>query len=113
MAQFLIEVAYTTESWAALVQNPQDRSQTVQAAVEKLGGKIEKTWLSFGEHDAIVIAEMPDSVSAAAFSMAISAGGSCRSVKTIPLLSTQEGMEAMRKAATCGYKPIAKAAGAR
>lgn len=110
MAQFLVEVAYTQQSWAALVKNPQDRTQTVKMAVESLGGKIEQAWLAFGEHDAVVIVDLPDAVSAAAFSMAISAGGSCRSVKTIPLLSMKDGVAAMKKAASCGYKPIAQAA---
>ena len=110
MAQFLVEVAYTTQSWAALVKNPQDRTQAVQSAVESLGGKIERAWLSFGEYDAVVIVDVPDNVSAAAFSMAISAGGSCRAVKTIPLLSMQEGVAAMKKASACGYRPITQSA---
>jgi hypothetical protein len=35
-------------------------------------------------------------------------------VRTTPLLSSSEGLDAMKKAATCGYKPIgvsAKAGG--
>jgi hypothetical protein len=48
---------------------------------------------------------MPDNVSAAAFSLAASAGGGVRAIKTTPLLSTEEGVEAMKKAATAGYKP--------
>ena len=110
MSYFLLQVAYTPEAWAAMVNNPTDRSQAVQGAVEKLGGKVERFWLSFGDYDIIGVVEMPDSVSAAAFSMAITAGGACKSVKTTPLLSTKEGMDAMKKAATCGYKPVTKAA---
>lgn len=110
MAQFLVEVGYTPQAWATLVKMPQDRSQAVQTAVQNLGGKIERVWLSFGEYDAVVIVDMPDSISAAAFSMAVSAGGSCRSVKTTPLLTAQEGMEAMKKAANCGYQPVSQAA---
>ena len=112
MAQFLLEVAYTSQSWASLVKSPQDRSLVVQAAVEKLGGKIDRVWLSFGEYDVVVIADMPDAVSAAAFSMAISAGGSCKTVKTTPLLTIAEGLDAMKRASTCGYQPVARAASA-
>jgi uncharacterized protein with GYD domain len=110
MAQFLVEVAYTQQAWAALVNNPQDRSQAVKSAAENLGGKIDHLWLSFGEYDSIAVIDMPDNVSAAALSMAISAGGSCKSVKTIPLLSAQEGVEAMKKAAGSGYRAIAETA---
>ena len=113
MPHFLIEVAYTPEAWATLVKSPQDRAQAVQGAIEKLGGKIQQKWLSFGDYDTVVVVDMPDSVSAAAFSMAVSAGGSCKAVKTTPLLTTHEGIEAMKKAATCGYRPVAKGATAR
>jgi len=104
VAHFLIQVAYTPEAWAAMVKNPQDRSSAVEPAIKTLGGKMEKFWLSFGEYDIVGIIEMPDNVAAAAFAMAIAAGGACKTVKTIPLLGTQEGVEAMRKAAGSGYK---------
>jgi uncharacterized protein with GYD domain len=105
MAYYLIQVAYTPEACASLVKNPQDRTQAVQPAVEKLGGKVVGAWLAFGEYDAVVIAQLPDNVSAAAFSMAVSAGGALRACKTTPLLTPQEGVEAMRKAAGAGYRP--------
>jgi hypothetical protein len=52
--------------------------------------------------------DMPDYVAAAAFAAAIAAGGSCKSVKTTPLLSPEEGVAAMKKAGGSGYKPIGK-----
>jgi uncharacterized protein with GYD domain len=109
-AYFLVQVGYTPEAWAAMVKNPQDRSAAVGPAVEKLGGRMERFWLSFGEYDIVGIVEMPNNVSAAAFAMAIGAGGACRTFKTTPLLTTEEGIEAMKQAATCGYK-TAMAAG--
>jgi hypothetical protein len=38
--------------------------------------------------------------------VAIAAGGSCKSVKTTPLLSIEDAMSAMKKAGGSGYKPI-------
>ena len=112
MAHYLLQVGYTPETWNALVHNPQDRSEAISGAVEKLGGKVERFWMAFGEYDVVGVVDMPDNVSAAAFAMAISAGGACKNIKTTPLMSTKEGMEAMRKAATCGYTPAkVKAAG--
>src|SRR5215475_4700432 len=105
MAHFLIQLAYTSEAWAAMVKNPQDRSAAVSAAIEKLGGRIERFWLSFGEYDIVGIVEMPNNVSAAAFAIAVGAGGACRTLKTTPLLGLEEGIEAMKQAGTCGYKP--------
>lgn len=105
MPHFLLQVGYTPEAWAAMLKKPQDRSNAVRPAIEKLGGKVDRFWLCFGEYDIIGVVEMPSNVSAAAFAMAIGAGGACRAVKTTPLLSTEEGVEAMKQAATCGYKP--------
>jgi uncharacterized protein with GYD domain len=93
-----------------MIQSPQDRAAAIKVPVEKLGGKVERFWLSFGDYDIVGIIDMPDSVSAAAFPMAVAAGGACRTVRTTPLLSATEGMEAMKKAATCGYQPIAHSA---
>jgi len=107
MASYLFQVAYTAEAWSAMLGTPQDRSAAVRAAVEKLGGKVERFWLSFGDYDVVGVIEMPDNVSAAAFAMAVAAGGACKSVRTTPLLTVPEGMEAMRSAATCGYKGVA------
>ncbi len=113
MSSYLFEAAYTSEAWAILVKNPQDRIQVVQATIEQLGGRIERSWLSFGDYDIVVIVDLPDSVSAAAFAMAVSAGGSCKAVKTTPLLTVQEGIEAMKKAAASGYRPVVQTQTAR
>jgi uncharacterized protein with GYD domain len=108
MAQFLVQVAYSPEAWASLVNNPQNRIPAVSAVIKKLGGKLLQGWLSFGDYDTVVVMEMPDNVSAAAFAAAIAAGGSCRSVKTTPLLSPEEGVAAMKKAGGSGYQPVSK-----
>ena len=65
----------------------------------------------FGDYDLIGVVDMPDSISAAAFSMAVAAGGACKSVKTTPLLTAGEGIEAMKKAAVCGYRPVGQQTG--
>ena len=106
MAYYLFQVAYSAEAWSAMLRHPQDRSQAVKGAVESLGGKIEQFWFSFGEYDLVGTMQMPDNVSAAAFAFAVAAGGACKGVKTTPLMTTAEGVEALRKAATCGYKPV-------
>jgi len=105
MPQFLLQAAYTPEAWAALVKSPQNRLEAVRPVIEKLGGKIDGGWLSFGEYDVAVICQMPNNVSAAAFSMAATAGGAVKAVKTTPLMSMEEAMEAMRMAGGTGYRP--------
>jgi uncharacterized protein with GYD domain len=99
MAHYLLQVAYTSEGWAALVKQPQDRLEAVRPVVARLGGSLDHAWLSFGEYDIVALFQMPDNVSAAAFSMALSAAGAVKAVKTTPLMTFAEGIEAMGKAA--------------
>lgn len=87
------------------MKNPQNRIQAVKPALEKLGGKLIEAYFSFGDYDFVIIAEMPDNVSAAAASLAFGAGGALRLMKTVPLLSATETLEAMKKASGTGYKP--------
>jgi uncharacterized protein with GYD domain len=110
MPRFLHQVSYTSDALARLIANPQDRFEAVRGPIEKLGGKIEQSYFAFGEHDAVLITEMPDNVSAAAIALAFAAGGSLKNCATTPLLTNAEGLDAMRKAATCGYQPVGKAA---
>ena len=90
-----------------MIKKPQDRVEAVRKAVEKLGGKVGSFWMTFGDYDLVGILEMPDNASAAALAMAVAAGGACKDVKTTPLLSLAEGLEAMKKAGNSGYKPVA------
>jgi uncharacterized protein with GYD domain len=106
MADYLMQLSYSTAAWAAMVKRPENRVEAVRKVVEKLGGKLGGFWFCFGDQDLVGLLEMPDNISAAAFAMAISAGGACKSVKTTPLLKVEDGMEAMKKAGSSGYKPV-------
>lgn len=108
MPHYLIQASYTAEGWRALLNKPENRPETVRPVIEKLGGKIVQSWYAFGEHDIVAVVEMPDNVSAAAFSLAQSAGGALRSFETTPLLEFAEGLEAMKRASNSGYRPPGK-----
>ena len=105
MPRYMYEVAYTPEAWAAMVEKPQDRVEAIRPAIRKLGGKIETAYFAFGDYDLVLIANMPDNVSAAAMSLAASAGGSVKAIKTTPLMTIREGVRAMRQAKRSGYTP--------
>ena len=109
MAHYLVQVAYTPDAWAAQVKNPPNRVEAVRPLLERLGARFEAAYLSFGDYDIVFIAEAPDNVSAAAISLAVTSGGACKAYKTTPLLTVEEGIEAMRKAgqAVSAYRPPA------
>jgi len=105
MAKYLFQATYTSEAWAAQVRNPQNRVEAIRPVIERFGGRLESAYYAFGEYDVVVIAELPDNVSAAALAIAVTAGGAAKAIKTTPLLAIEEGIEAMRKASGAGYRP--------
>lgn len=107
MVQFFVQAGYKAEALAALAKNPQNRVEAIRQVIEKLGGKLESGGLAFGGNDLelIAICQMPDHVSAAAFTVALAAGGSVTSIKTTPLITGAQGLEALTKAAQAGYRP--------
>jgi uncharacterized protein with GYD domain len=105
MPYYLIQVGYNTSGLAALVKEPQDRIEKVRPAIEALGGRIESAYYAFGDHDVVLICEMPDNATAAALALAIGAGGTVASYKTTVLLTSDEAVEAMSKASGSSYTP--------
>lgn len=106
MAVFMYQGAYTPESWAAQIADPQNRVEAVGGRIaESLGGKLIGGWYAFGEYDIVLIVEAPDNVSMAAAGMAVAAGGAMKSAKTTVLMTGEEGVAAMRKASSASYTP--------
>ena len=107
MPNYLVQVAYTPEAWAAQLKNPQDRVAIVGKALAAVGARFVSSYLAFGDYDVIFIMEAPDNVSAAGLSMAVSAGGALKAIKTTPLLTIEEGIQAMKKGAqaAASYSP--------
>lgn len=106
MPSYLVQASYTSEALASLIATPQNRAEVVKKAVKKLGGKLIGSWLAFGDYDMVLIVEMPDNVTAAALAAGAAGGGSLKSIKTTPLISAEEAMEALAKAGSSGYRPV-------
>jgi uncharacterized protein with GYD domain len=97
MPKFLFEGSYTAEGVRGVMK---DKASGRKAVVEKLlaslGGKLESIHFAFGKEDVFVLADLPDSVSAAALSMTIAASGALKG-KTILLLTVEEVDQALSK----------------
>jgi uncharacterized protein with GYD domain len=70
------------------------RREAVKKAIESLGGSVEAFYFAFGEDDVLVICELPDNESAAAFAMDTSASGRVSTSTTV--LITPEEMDRVR-----------------
>ena len=105
MPLYMYQAAYTAESMAAQVKEPQDRIEAVRPFFEAMGATILAGGYPLGEYDVLAIYEAPDDTTAAAVAVAIGAGGATRSAKTTRLLSGAEWIESLRKAQGSRYQP--------
>ena len=104
MPVYVTQFAYTPEAWAALTDNPEDRSAPVREQVESMGGRLICWYLSFGEYDGLTIYEVPDDATAGAVVLAAARRGHLRATKTTRLFTAEEGMEMMRRAGDTAYR---------
>ena len=105
MAYYLITGSYTSEAWAAQIKDPQNRFKLVKPLFESQGGSIESAYFAFGDYDIVAIAQFPDNISAASISITVAAGGGLSNVKTVPLMSIEDGLEALKRAGEMSYTP--------
>jgi uncharacterized protein with GYD domain len=55
MPLYMTQVSYSSEAWAALTQNPEDRSEAFGGLAQTMGGRMLSFYNSFGEYDVLVI----------------------------------------------------------
>ena len=97
MAKFLITGSYTTEGTKGLLlEGGSGRKAVIDKALQGLGGKLEAMYYAYGDTDVVLIADMPDTVSGLALSLAANASGTVK-VTTTPLLTVAEVDAACKK----------------
>ncbi len=97
MPKFLFEASYTVEGVKGLQRaGGSTRRDAVAKAAESVGGWLERFYFAFGDHDAFVIADLPDNQSATAVALAVSAAGGA-SVRTLVLLTPEEVDAAVKR----------------
>ena len=104
MPLYLSRFSYTPETWARLIENPEDRRDAARTYIESVGGALRGFWYAFGAHDGYTLWEAPDNVSMAAVVVAIGAGGALTSTETTVLLTVDETLEALRKVEQVQYR---------
>jgi uncharacterized protein with GYD domain len=104
MAIYMLQFSYTSEAWAALTKNPQDRSVGIAEAIQGLGGRLLGLYYCFGEYDGVVMVEAPDDTAASAAVLAAVTAGHLKTIRTTKLFTVQETMEMMRKAGEITFR---------
>jgi uncharacterized protein with GYD domain len=109
MPFYLLQVAYTPESFKAMLASPSDRKAVAAKVTEAAGAKLRDFFFAFGRYDAVVLIEAPSDTVAAGAAMAVAASGGFSAGETTKLLTAEEAMQAMKVGAKVAavYKPPA------
>jgi uncharacterized protein with GYD domain len=96
MAKYLFQGSYVGEGLKGLVrEGGTPRIEAAKKLFASLGGTLECFYFAFGSEDLVVICDLPDNVSALAFSLAINNSGMAQGRVTV--LATAEEVDAAVK----------------
>ncbi len=102
MPKYLFEGSYTLEGAKGIIKDGgSKRRAAVEALAKSMGGRVEAFYFAYGETDAFVIVDLPDSVSATAVALTVGASGAVR-LKTTVLVTPEEVDQAVKK--TVNYR---------
>lgn len=103
MPKYLIQASYTPQGVEGVrSKGGTSRRDAVADTTSSLGGQLESFYFGFGDHDAYVIADLPDNEAAAAVALTVNAAGGA-TVKTIVLLTPKQVDEAAKR--SVDYRP--------
>jgi uncharacterized protein with GYD domain len=90
MPKYLIQASYTQQGAEGVKSaGGSSRRDSVAAACESVGGKMESFHFAFGEADAYVIVDLPSNEAATALALAVNSSGGAH-MKTTVLLTPEE-----------------------
>ena len=97
MAKYLFEARYTSEGIKGVArEGGSGRRSAVEKLAQGLGGKLEAFYYAFGDVDAYVVMDYPDTLTAAAAALAVNQSGTV-TVKTVVLISPEDMDKASKK----------------
>jgi uncharacterized protein with GYD domain len=97
MPKFLVEATYTKEGDQGLMKDKASgRKAAIVKSLKKLGGKLDCMYYSLGQHDVILVVDLPDAIAVAALAAAASTSGAVHT-NTTALLTIDEMDAALEK----------------
>jgi len=104
MAKYLIMASYNAEGTKGLLKDGGSKRKDAAAKViEDMGGTVESFYFAFGDHDAFVIADLPNEIAAAAIGLKIKSSGLVN-ISTTALLTPEQVDAACDKGTTLAYQ---------
>jgi uncharacterized protein with GYD domain len=103
MPLYMAQLSYSPQAWAGMVQHPENREDKVRGMLAEAGCTLHHLWYAFGDDDAFALIEAPDNVTAASIAIAVTSSGAFSGFKTTVLMTQEETLQALAKAADFAY----------
>jgi uncharacterized protein with GYD domain len=108
MAIFITQGRFTREYIKGGLAKPEDRQAAISRLCEQAGGKLLNLYFTLGQHDFIVISEMPDAQAVSVLAFVASGGGGIENSVTTQAFTTAEAKILFERAGKIAgeYKPM-------
>ena len=108
MAIFITQGRFTREYIKGGLAKPEDRHAAISRLCEQAGGKLLQLYFTLGQHDFMVIAEMPDAQAASVVAFVAAGGGGIENSVTTQAFTTAEAKAVFERAGKIAgsYKPM-------
>jgi uncharacterized protein with GYD domain len=112
MPKFVIRFLYSNASWARMLNVTDDRIGTVSALLEHFGGTLESMYWEVETASSFVVADLPDSVSAAAALLVATRTGAFKEVRVHEVITQEQLRDVVNLARSADgvYSPPGQAA---
>jgi uncharacterized protein with GYD domain len=103
MPKYLVQASFTREGVDGIQsKGGSSRRDAIADTARSLGGELEAFYFAFGDHDTVVILELPDNEAAAAAALSVNGAGGA-TIKTTVLLTPEQVDEAAKR--SVNYRP--------
>ena len=108
MAIFITQGRFTREYIKGGLAKPEDRQAAISRLCEQAGGKLLNLYFTLGQHDFMVISDMPNAEAASVIAFVASGGGGIENSVTTQAFTTAEAKTLFERAGKIAgsYKPM-------
>jgi uncharacterized protein with GYD domain len=105
MAKYVVLFGFSGVTVRGFIAKPSDRVAIVRELAESVGGTLECCYWMFGQYDGLAILELPDSLTAAAVSLALTGSGAYSKFETHELIDPGDYARIAERARQISYQP--------
>ncbi len=108
MAIFITQGRFTRDYIKGGLAKPEDRREAISRLCQQAGGKLLDLYFTLGQHDFLIISDMPDAHAASMLTLVATGGGGIENSVTTQAFTTAEAKSVLERAGKIAgsYRPM-------